>query len=165
MLDFSRQYGARLHQTQRTGPPPGTLPAITEVDDLINRSTKTMDALNKLRDVLVAQQAVYYQQAQEERLKTENEIKRNDSVYQAEDSKAGVFTGSDAKKRRGVCVCRLPNTRVCILTSKQRAAAPGRCHSCNRAETPEWRRGPDGARTLCNACGLRMYMFNCDAYD
>jgi Zn ribbon nucleic-acid-binding protein len=31
---------------------------------------------------------------------------------------------------------------------------PRRCHSCNRAETSEWRRGPDGARTLCNACGL-----------
>ncbi|RCH96845.1 hypothetical protein CU097_012689 [Rhizopus azygosporus] len=29
-----------------------------------------------------------------------------------------------------------------------------RCHSCNTTETPEWRRGPDGARTLCNACGL-----------
>jgi hypothetical protein len=32
---------------------------------------------------------------------------------------------------------------------------PARCHSCNRADTLEWRRGPDGARTLCNACGLR----------
>lgn len=30
-----------------------------------------------------------------------------------------------------------------------------RCHSCNTTDTPEWRRGPDGARTLCNACGLR----------
>ncbi|KAF2116697.1 hypothetical protein BDV96DRAFT_645109 [Lophiotrema nucula] len=29
-----------------------------------------------------------------------------------------------------------------------------RCHSCNRADTPEWRRGPDGPKTLCNACGL-----------
>ncbi|CAO3685388.1 unnamed protein product [Rhizopus stolonifer] len=29
------------------------------------------------------------------------------------------------------------------------------CHSCGTTETPEWRRGPDGARTLCNACGLR----------
>ncbi|KAI9472070.1 MAG: hypothetical protein EXX96DRAFT_611344 [Benjaminiella poitrasii] len=29
-----------------------------------------------------------------------------------------------------------------------------KCHSCNTTETPEWRRGPDGARTLCNACGL-----------
>ncbi|KAI8087703.1 uncharacterized protein B0P05DRAFT_632310 [Gilbertella persicaria] len=29
-----------------------------------------------------------------------------------------------------------------------------KCHSCSTTETPEWRRGPDGARTLCNACGL-----------
>ncbi|QYS95620.1 GATA-type domain-containing protein [Trichoderma simmonsii] len=36
-----------------------------------------------------------------------------------------------------------------------RAAPPGRCHSCNRLDTPLWRRGPDGERTLCNACGLR----------
>ncbi|CAG8484239.1 14173_t:CDS:2 [Gigaspora rosea] len=38
----------------------------------------------------------------------------------------------------------------------KRAAPPGRCHSCNISETPEWRRGPDGARTLCNACGLHI---------
>lgn len=44
---------------------------------------------------------------------------------------------------------------MCLANSDlQKAAPPGRCHSCNRAETPEWRRGPDGARTLCNACGL-----------
>ncbi|KAI9217009.1 GATA zinc finger-domain-containing protein [Blastocladiella britannica] len=30
----------------------------------------------------------------------------------------------------------------------------GRCHSCSATETPEWRRGPDGRATLCNACGL-----------
>ncbi|CAJ0852127.1 9797_t:CDS:2 [Entrophospora sp. SA101] len=40
------------------------------------------------------------------------------------------------------------------LVEMKRAAPPGRCHSCNISETPEWRRGPDGARTLCNACGL-----------
>lgn len=33
-----------------------------------------------------------------------------------------------------------------------------KCHSCSTTETPEWRRGPDGARTLCNACGLRKYL-------
>jgi len=42
-----------------------------------------------------------------------------------------------------------------IVTDVQRAAPPGRCHSCNIESTPEWRRGPDGARTLCNACGIR----------
>ncbi|KAK9667590.1 hypothetical protein K7432_017649 [Basidiobolus ranarum] len=34
------------------------------------------------------------------------------------------------------------------------SSQPRRCHACNSTETPEWRRGPDGARTLCNACGL-----------
>ncbi|KIK95274.1 hypothetical protein PAXRUDRAFT_92867, partial [Paxillus rubicundulus Ve08.2h10] len=37
---------------------------------------------------------------------------------------------------------------------RSRATPPGKCHSCSIRETPEWRRGPDGARTLCNACGL-----------
>lgn len=136
MLDFSRSYGARLHQTQRSGPLPGTLPAITEVDELMNKSRYTLDALSRLREVLVAQQAAYIQQAQEQRLHAESDAKRNDSVHHLEHVKDDGFNGPEPKKRRG------------------RAAAPGRCHSCNRAETPEWRRGPDGARTLCNACGL-----------
>ncbi|KAH7231829.1 uncharacterized protein BKA55DRAFT_713943 [Fusarium redolens] len=41
-------------------------------------------------------------------------------------------------------------------TTKRLACASqtGRCHKCGRTQTPEWRRGPDGIRTLCNACGL-----------
>ena len=29
------------------------------------------------------------------------------------------------------------------------------CRLCKATETPEWRRGPDGPKTLCNACGLQ----------
>eukprot|EP01111_Echinosteliopsis_oligospora_P013106 TRINITY_DN4615_c0_g1_i1.p1 TRINITY_DN4615_c0_g1~~TRINITY_DN4615_c0_g1_i1.p1 ORF type:complete len:390 (+),score=68.56 TRINITY_DN4615_c0_g1_i1:313-1482(+) len=28
------------------------------------------------------------------------------------------------------------------------------CRHCGTTETPEWRRGPDGCKSLCNACGL-----------
>jgi len=28
------------------------------------------------------------------------------------------------------------------------------CKSCGTTQTPEWRRGPDGLKSLCNACGL-----------
>ncbi|CAG8590873.1 4007_t:CDS:2 [Cetraspora pellucida] len=52
-------------------------------------------------------------------------------------------------------------TRTKYRKRSKRAAPPGRCHSCNISETPEWRRGPDGARTLCNACGLRKFQINC----
>ena len=35
-------------------------------------------------------------------------------------------------------------------------AKPGeRCRSCGATETPQWRNGPDGPRTLCNACNSR----------
>ncbi|KII85081.1 hypothetical protein PLICRDRAFT_701268 [Plicaturopsis crispa FD-325 SS-3] len=47
-----------------------------------------------------------------------------------------------------------PKSKYRKRSSGQRATPPGKCHSCNIRETPEWRRGPDGARTLCNACGL-----------
>ena len=49
------------------------------------------------------------------------------------------------------------STALSIIKSRKRTrstAGPGVCHSCSSTETPEWRRGPDGARTLCNACGL-----------
>ncbi|KAG1048707.1 hypothetical protein G6F43_008924 [Rhizopus delemar] len=31
----------------------------------------------------------------------------------------------------------------------------GPCTECKTIDTPQWRRGPQGYRTLCNACGLR----------
>jgi hypothetical protein len=30
------------------------------------------------------------------------------------------------------------------------------CTDCGTTDSPEWRRGPRGAKTLCNACGLRF---------
>ncbi|KAI9079752.1 hypothetical protein K1719_038373 [Acacia pycnantha] len=31
-----------------------------------------------------------------------------------------------------------------------------RCSHCKTEETPQWRYGPDGPKTLCNACGVRF---------
>ncbi|KAJ3367268.1 blue light receptor [Allomyces arbusculus] len=41
---------------------------------------------------------------------------------------------------------------------KRRAAKPETdrvCIDCGTTTSPEWRKGPTGAKTLCNACGLR----------
>lgn len=142
LSDFSRRYGDRMHHTQRSGTTPNQLPGLVEVDDMINKSRAAHDSLMKIRDVVLQQQVVYEQQAadqrQQHKLYEQHPQSGQDAQSQQEvdEGKAGGFAGNDTKKRRG------------------RAAPPGRCHSCNRAETPEWRRGPDGARTLCNACGL-----------
>lgn len=133
-----------MHQTARATPSLATLPSLVEVDDMMSKSRIQLDALSKIREVIIAEQAAYEQQVADQRQQAkiyrESQLAPPpppDSHGDAEDVKGtGGFANGEPKKRRG------------------RAAPPGRCHSCNRAETPEWRRGPDGARTLCNACGL-----------
>lgn len=43
-----------------------------------------------------------------------------------------------------------------IVKKRGRKSLPpgGICHHCHLEITPEWRNGPEGKRTLCNACGL-----------
>ena len=141
-LEWTREYGVRAHQTQRSGPLPGSMPSLQECDEMILEQEKTLQAMTRIREVIFKQ----HQALQEQKLYDQRNFKT--PISEADDDAnsymdkldgQGGFAGADAKKRRG------------------RAAPPGRCHSCNRAETPEWRRGPDGARTLCNACGLREY--------
>ena len=142
MMDFSRRYGDRMHQAARTGPSLANLPSIVEVEDMMHKARNQLDSLTKIREVIFTERAAYEQQMadqyQRQRHETSNEYQSSQhaEAYQDMEDAKGGFAGGETKKRRG------------------RAAPPGRCHSCNRAETPEWRRGPDGARTLCNACGL-----------
>ncbi|KAF8597112.1 hypothetical protein BDV93DRAFT_610576 [Ceratobasidium sp. AG-I] len=35
------------------------------------------------------------------------------------------------------------------------SSEPRVCTTCSRTDSPEWRRGPHGPKTLCNACGLK----------
>ncbi|PGH34519.1 hypothetical protein GX50_02602 [[Emmonsia] crescens] len=139
-VEFARHFGARAHQSNRSGPVVGLIPQLAEIDDLAQAIRRTSDALGRIRSLAI-EQALAEQQAEQRAQRqvyktngsrTEEQV----AMYQEEFKGGGGFAGGDAKKRRG------------------KAAPPGRCHSCNRAETPEWRRGPDGARTLCNACGL-----------
>ena len=42
-----------------------------------------------------------------------------------------------------------------LEASRQVDVSVSMCTSCGRTDSPEWRRGPSGLKTLCNACGLR----------
>lgn len=54
--------------------------------------------------------------------------------------------GSDGGVRQRLVGARRPSTNG----RAQRA-----CRHCDSTETPQWRAGPDGPGTLCNACGIR----------
>lgn len=138
ITDFSKIYRQKAHDNTRIGMTPNSMPRLEEVDEMMKQSEKIQVSLQRMREVVFNHQQVnIVEQKQDPRYRPINGFEHEGSNNYHEDSKgAGGFAGPDPKKRRG------------------RAAPPGRCHSCNRAETPEWRRGPDGARTLCNACGL-----------
>jgi hypothetical protein len=125
-----------MHRLSRTTPAMSQLPTTVEIDDMIQRSRVQLESLTKMRDVIQAQKSAHELELAEQRQKAFAEPPHPHLEPNGDVDEIKGYAGADAKKRRG------------------RAAPPGRCHSCNRAETPEWRRGPDGARTLCNACGL-----------
>jgi len=51
----------------------------------------------------------------------------------------------------------LTEQMILAQSSKRKRPTEGAlfCHNCKTKDTPEWRRGPMGAKTLCNACGIR----------
>lgn len=57
-------------------------------------------------------------------------------------------------KREASSITEAAPQRVTKKRARPQSGEMIRCHQCGASETPEWRRGPDGARTLCNACGL-----------
>lgn len=119
----------------------------------MRQSGRVGEALGRIKEAVIAQQHAFAQE--QARVHKREHYEDELAGYPGEYKENGSFSPGDSKKRRGVSALLfflfLYRSGLILV---QKAAPPGRCHSCNRAETPEWRRGPDGARTLCNACGL-----------
>ncbi|KAH8722716.1 hypothetical protein GQ44DRAFT_807130 [Phaeosphaeriaceae sp. PMI808] len=137
--EFSKIYRQRAHENQRIGMTPQSMPRLDEVDEMLKQNERVLVSLQRMRDVVFSHHQVsIVEPPQDPRYRQMNGYDHESLSNYGDDLKnGGGFAGGDSKTRK-----------------RGRAAPPGRCHSCNRAETPEWRRGPDGARTLCNACGL-----------
>ncbi|CAG8018354.1 unnamed protein product [Penicillium nalgiovense] len=117
-------------------------PFITEINGLLSQEQQKQDALIHIRDELVR-------------------FNQNQALAQ-QNTRATAFTKQrkthkvSLEKREWHEVSQIKLflvITVSILLTQLKDSAL-RCHSCNRSETPEWCRGPDGSRTLCNACGL-----------
>lgn len=127
ICNFSEAY-TNIASEQHGGQPiPERLPTERELSEMINNVDFIKKSLENVRELV----------QHTEKAREGNKHKGyDDDVSMYGDGMKQHYGIGEVKKRRG------------------RAAPPGRCHSCNRIDTPEWRRGPDGARTLCNACGL-----------
>ncbi|KAK3945982.1 hypothetical protein QBC46DRAFT_63764 [Diplogelasinospora grovesii] len=134
LFNFAEAYDAAAREQQGPQPIPSRLPSESEVSLLLSNVLLMKKKLEEVRE-MVQQNRINSERAREAGGPRKHYEDDDVSMYGGESLKQ-QYSMSEVKKRRG------------------RAAPPGRCHSCNRIDTPEWRRGPDGARTLCNACGL-----------
>ncbi|KAH6630944.1 hypothetical protein B0J18DRAFT_116599 [Chaetomium sp. MPI-SDFR-AT-0129] len=129
--DFAEAYSTAAQEQQGSQPIPSRMPTENEVTELLNNLLYASKKLEDIRD-MVQQNRLRNERARDSTGRSPEE----EDVSMYGEGMKPAYAMHEVKKRRG------------------RAAPPGRCHSCNRVDTPEWRRGPDGARTLCNACGL-----------
>ena len=155
LMDWSHHYNAIAQEQQRgLNMIPDRMPTWENCKEMIEHGDAIMVSLARMKDMINTQQEMHMmdQRMREQGGKGGGEYDDDMTMYGENMDKHGFGNSESKKQRRGV----RPHQFPCNNTSDmhQRAAPPGRCHSCNRAETPEWRRGPDGARTLCNACGL-----------
>lgn len=63
-----------------------------------------------------------------------------DGATNSHSTEAPTNRKKPTRRRRG----RLPSNKANLI-----------CLKCGTNDTPEWRRGPEGSNTLCNACGLQ----------
>ncbi|XP_021652668.2 GATA transcription factor 9 isoform X2 [Hevea brasiliensis] len=77
-----------------------------------------------------------------------------------------TFTGFTHKKQRSNRVLKQRKRDAWDFESEKASSAMGddlfrkverRCSHCETDKTPQWRLGPSGPKTLCNACGVRFW--------
>jgi hypothetical protein len=128
---------------------------ITEINGLLSQEQQKQDALIHIKDELVRfnQNQALAQQNTRAAACMADETDRDLCSTVTKQSKTHRVS---KKKREWHEVSQIKpflDLPVSNLLTQLKDSAL-RCHSCSRSETPEWRRGPDGSRTLCNACGL-----------
>ncbi|KAH9288171.1 hypothetical protein KI387_032288 [Taxus chinensis] len=78
----------------------------------------------------------------------------NSSIF----ANAPVCSGLDyfvSKQPRSDSLKRILKTNQGIIKKGQDAMKARKCMHCSIKKTPQWRDGPMGPKTLCNACGVR----------
>ncbi|KAK9485140.1 hypothetical protein V1527DRAFT_148429 [Lipomyces starkeyi] len=122
-------------------PYPAQTPPLSMIEEILRRARENVRFLQAWRDATEA-----------------SELRRRATATAACISvERAQYADEEDKAERGISVGIVQTSRGSTPPpSKKRARGvqPSRCHQCGISETPEWRRGPDGARTLCNACGL-----------
>lgn len=110
-------------------------------------SFKAVESLTRQPQLSVASQVRSdCSDSEDSETRTVTDCEYDDTDDQSVDSRQ---TSSPSRKKSKKQVA--PRKRVGALKCCKRVI----CKNCGASQTPQWRCGPEGPRTLCNACGVR----------
>lgn len=115
--------------------------SITELDSIVELQVSSISLKHELTSVLIQQglDPAAHPLLQDERLTKDKSLPT--------DSSADLFSNFTFDK---------PGSKKRKHNSKTQLF----CMQCGTLTSPEWRTGPEGPKTLCNACGLAWYKKN-----
>ncbi|KAJ3301818.1 hypothetical protein HDV03_000285, partial [Kappamyces sp. JEL0829] len=95
-----------------------------------------------------------------QRARRETRVRKNfaeddDDDFEDDGYSSGHDYTKPARKIQRTAVGEIGMSREESNVSYAQDMAGRKCQYCGATETPQWRRGPGGKRTLCNACGVK----------
>lgn len=149
---FAAVYGAYAQEKGGKLPEHGRLPTEKELKEMFSNLELIKTSMEQVRGVVLL--STSSQAARGRGNTTGLNGEERDNYLHQNDNMAHYAPREESTQ----CIAEITppsSQRNCIASQiTPITALPDRCHNCNKTKTPEWRRGPDGARTLCNACGL-----------
>ncbi|KAG1091492.1 hypothetical protein G6F42_019417 [Rhizopus arrhizus] len=121
--------------------------------ELLSNNNLSIDpnVLQNLPMSIIQSLAAMYQQ------NDSNSLESFDQFVQFEDDNKNSSNVNDAAVVASALTPSITSAPTATTPSKPKAHRPPRqleCHNCHVTKTPLWRRTPDRAHSLCNACGL-----------
>lgn len=134
---------------------------IEELDDAIANATKLVEILEKIRGLSEKKRSINVRRSSS--FMFENGKRKIDKRKQPTNKRKKSMTSLTSSGGEIVPLdIHVPNSSIGHqqqfgvggLNAELSIKPDITCQHCCSQETPEWRRGPEGSRTLCNACGL-----------
>ncbi|KAH7063650.1 hypothetical protein B0J12DRAFT_540295, partial [Macrophomina phaseolina] len=153
---------ATLSPLQLMMPPPGIFsimarPAVTkrgrELDGMLELKVEQIRLMRRIEDL---QRQVAAADTDDDESPVEGESSSADPTRSSRSrvsSSASIHKPSRSRSSPPRMGDESPATKAELLTKRKFLGRQYRCSRCGRTDSPEWRRGPDGPKTLCNACG------------
>lgn len=135
--------------------------SLAQCDEMLNNQQGVLDSMLRIKNITTSQQDVLNKgngnkhDYQGNTSLSRAEIKSMATSYSEKPPPYAFPTSNELTTFLKNFIQEDDNLATASSALRNGAQSHGRCHSCNKTDSPEWSNGPNGARNLCNTCDRR----------